>query len=274
MELYTTTSYELSRRLTERYSTSFSLSSSLFSTDIQPHIYAIYGLVRIADEIVDTYKKSDANSELKLLHDMVKSAIKSGYSTNPIVHAFACTVRNYKIEPSLINSFFESMQSDLTFNNNTTTKQYQDYIYGSAEVVGLMCLKIFTGKDDKLYAQLQKGAQALGAAYQKINFLRDIKDDYEQLGRVYFPGVKFETFNDDDKNEIIADIEADLKIAAPTISKLPIKARRAVAASYNYYYRLLQKLQKTPANTIKSRRIRLPNIEKGALLVKSRLSTK
>lgn len=270
MDLYTSTSYQLSRQLTRRYSTSFSLSSRFFSNEIQPHIYAIYGLVRIADEIVDTYKGGDAGELLNELEQHTERAIATGYSTNPIIHSFALTAREYSIDQILIAPFFRSMRLDLE-PQTYTDELYQDYIYGSAEVVGLMCLKVFTN-DTTLYEELAPGAAALGSAYQKVNFLRDIASDYKDLGRLYFPGVEYETFNEDTKSEIIADIQRDFNKSLPALRNLPPSSRKATYISYVYYQELLTKLRKTPAETIKSTRIRVSGARKLLLLAKALLT--
>ena len=268
MELYTATAYDTSRRLTRAYSTSFSKSITLFDEPLQPHIYAVYGLVRIADEIVDTYDGKNKAELLDELEEETYIAINRGYSPNPIVHAFALTAREYDIDRSIIRPFFESMAMDLepkTYNK----KEYERYIYGSAEVVGLMCLRIFVQGDHRLYGRLQKGAQALGAAYQKVNFLRDMAADYTDLGRVYFPGVEFDTFSDKDKARIVADIERDILYARKKLVRLPASSRNAVELSLAYYYALLKKLGNTPADVIKQQRIRISAVHKLALHVKT-----
>lgn len=261
MDLYTQTSYELSRALTLRYSTSFSASTELFDKSIRAHIFAIYGLVRIADEIVDTYDGSDKKKRLDDIESETYAAIQSGYSTNPIVHSFAQTARIFAISDSLIKPFFASMRMDLT-PQHYTEKTYKKYIYGSAEVIGLMCLRVFTGGNDKEYDLLAQGAMALGAAYQKVNFLRDIASDFNDRQRVYFPGVSFDSFTDQVKNTIIIDIERDFKKGYASIVNLPPTARRAVELSYNYYYELLKKLRLTPAATLKQQRVRVSNFRK------------
>ena len=266
MELYKSVSYKTSKLVTTEYSTSFGLSIRLFSATLRPHIYAVYGLVRIADEIVDSY---DGPGRAKLLSDLEKqtmAAIDLGYSTNPIVHAFALTARTYAIDSALIAPFFESMRMDIT-PKTFDQALYSSYIYGSAEVVGLMCLKVFTN-DEKLYAKLAKGASKLGAAYQKINFLRDIAADAQGLGRWYFPISSFETFDETAKKSIVRDIEKDLASAAKAISQLPDSSRKAVALSYNYYDELLQKIIHTPAAQLQQKRIRVNNLQKIALFIR------
>lgn len=270
MDLYAKTSYELAELLTKRYSTSFSLSSQLFDRSIRPDIFAIYGMVRIADEIVDTYRGDDARAQLDALQLAVTDAIRLSYSTNPILHAFALTARKFGIGRDLIEPFFDSMRTDLTatiFNE----ADYRRYIYGSAEVVGLMCLKVFVGGDAQRYEALKDGAQKLGAAYQKVNFLRDMKADYDELGRVYFPGVTFETFTENDKQAIIADIKRDFSAADPVISQLPKTAKKAVRASYYYYSELAGGLDAMSADQIKTSRARVADWRKLTLLAKARL---
>ena len=261
MDLYTKTSYELSRTLTLRYSTSFSKSSQLFDTSIRKYIFAIYGLVRIADEIVDTYQGKDSEALLDTLENDTYAAIKAGYSTNPIIHAFADTFRKFDIDRSLIKGFFKSMRTDIA-QTSFTQKQYETYIYGSAEVIGLMCLKVFVHGDADEYKHLEPGAKVLGAAYQKVNFLRDIASDYNDRGRVYFPGVNFETFSEADKRAIEKDIAADFKIARGAILQLPKNARKAVRLSFEYYNELLRTIEKTSAETLKTTRVSVPNTKK------------
>ncbi|MFZ1301830.1 MAG: phytoene/squalene synthase family protein [Candidatus Microsaccharimonas sp.] len=254
--------------MTKRYSTSFSASSRLFSPTIRRNVYAIYGLVRIADEVVDTYKGQDTEKVLKELQKELYVALDRGYSTNPIIEAFVLTAITYKIDESLIEPFFKSMMMDL--NPVIFTKElYKEYIYGSAEVIGSMCLRVFCEGDDKLYKELHKGARALGAAYQKVNFLRDMAADYHELGRVYFPDVHFGTFNDDIKQKIIVDIEKDFLLAKDALKNLPDGSRRAVEMSVVYYEALLKKLKKTPSDIIKQKRIRISNAGKTALYLKS-----
>lgn len=261
MDLYTKTSYELSRTLTLRYSTSFGKSSQLFSPEIRRHIFAIYGLVRIADEIVDTYQGTNSTQLLDSLEDTVYEAIKTGYDVNPIVHAFADTFRKFTIDTSLIKAFFESMRTDLT-KTSYTQSQYDTYIYGSAEVIGLMCLKVFVDGDQAEYEHLKPGAQLLGAVYQKVNFLRDIASDYNERGRVYFPGIDFASFSQADKQAIERDIAADFQAARGAIAQLPKSARKAVRLSFEYYSELLKSIEKASVETLKTNRISVPNTKK------------
>jgi len=269
MDLYTKTSYELSRHLTLQYSTSFGKSTKLFSKETQPHIFAIYGLVRVADEVVDTYTGDDQETILNELENETYRALKTGYSTNPLVHAFAITATQYDITETLIAPFFESMRLDLT-PQRYTSELYETYIYGSAEVIGLMCLKVFTGGDSAMYTQLEPGASSLGAAYQKVNFLRDIASDYDERGRVYFPGVDYDTFDKPTKDAIIADIRADFLNAKQALAQLPRDAQQAVGLSYLYYGELLKKLDAASVDEIKARRIRVSDTKKAALLLQSK----
>lgn len=267
MDLYTKTSYELSRTLTLRYSTSFGKSTKLFPKHMQAHIFAIYGLVRVADEIADTYEGVHKETLLNDLEQDVYRALEIQYSPNPLVHAFALTAAKFTINKALIEPFFKSMRLDLE-PQVYTQSLYKEYIYGSAEVIGLMCLRVFVHGDAQQYLQLMPGASALGAAYQKVNFLRDIASDYNDRGREYFPGVSFESFNDNDKNAIIEDIEADFKAAARAIEKLPNGSKKAVQLSYLYYLELLKKLKTTPAMILKNRRVRVSNSRKASLALK------
>lgn len=270
MEQYTLVSKELARHLTNRYSTSFSLSSRLFDTSIREDIYAIYGFVRIADEVVDTYRGNDAAQLLYDLHAQVLAAIKTGYSVNPIVHAFATTAREYAITDVLIAPFFASMKTDI-MATSFTAAAYKTYIHGSAEVIGLMCLKVFTGGNQQQYEDLKAGAMALGSAYQKVNFLRDIKADHEELGRMYFPGVTYESFDARQKTAIEEDIAKDFKRAELDITRLPASVRKAVQASYRYYNELFEKLKAATPSDIKTQRYRISDAKKVYLLTKTLL---
>lgn len=269
MDQYTTASYKASKIVTNVYSTSFGHSIRLFEASLRPHIYSIYGLVRIADEIVDTYDGTDKRQLLDDLESQTKTALVSGYSTNPIVHAFVTTARQFEIGSKLITPFFKSMRMDLnprTFNQAL----YETYIYGSAEVVGLMCLKVFTN-DASLYDFLEPGAKHLGAAYQKVNFLRDIAADAEGLGRWYFPTGSFDTFNEKAKAIIVKDIEKDFVSASKAISQLPGSSRKAVELSYQYYSELLKRIKQTSASELKLKRVRVNDIQKTTLFLRTSL---
>lgn len=265
METYDSVSYELSKKITTSYSTSFSLSTRLFPPTTRLHIYAIYGLVRIADEIVDTYKGSDADMILESFRVDTYEGIKRGYSTNPIIHSFARTAKQYGIDKELIEPFFLSMAMDLRpliYTNDL----YRTYIHGSAEVIGLMCLKVFCEGDDKKYRKLSSGAQALGSAYQKVNFLRDIATDSKQLGRLYFPSYTFDSFDEQAKASVIRDIEHDFKDAARGIVLLPKQFRLPIQMSYTYYHKLLDTIKETPLDVLKEKRIRVGTVKKAVLM--------
>lgn len=248
------------------FSTSFSFSSALFPKSIRRHIANIYGLVRIADEIVDTYRGEDALEILNQLEEETYRAINRKYSSNPIVHSFAQTAIKYDIDRSLIKAFFSSMRADLRVVKHTE-KSIDSYIYGSAEVIGLMCLNVFCEGDKNLYDQLAPAARSLGSVYQRVNFLRDLSPDIEDLGRTYFPEMK-NGITESSKNKAIARIISDLEKANADLEKLPQSSRKAVRLSRDYYSALLAKLQKTPATEIMNRRIRINNLHKIWMLVK------
>lgn len=272
MDLYTATSYRLAERLTKAYSTSFSLSSSLFEPSIRSHIFAIYGMVRLADEIVDTYQGTDSLQQLDKFEQQVLQtlAMSPPYSTNPIIHAFCITAKKFGIKKSLITPFFASMREDLT-RKTFSEQQYETYIYGSAEVIGLMCLRVFTEGDEERYKQLAPGAQALGKAYQKVNFLRDIAADWDERQRFYFPNTTFAVFDETAKREVEADIAQDFANAHVSINQLPQNAHRAVTTSELYYQKLLERIKNTPATTLKTTRIRVPNAYKIAVFARAKL---
>jgi phytoene synthase len=266
MDLYESVSYEISQIVTTHYSTSFAASTRLFPKSIRKHIYGLYGLVRIADEIVDTYKGLSAEKLLTSLHIDVLQALKDNYSTNPVVYAFSQTARTFGIDKSLIDPFFKSMAMDLT-KLTYTQGLYEEYIYGSAQVIGLMCLRVFCEGDQEMYLRLRPGAEALGAAYQKVNFLRDLSGDNNELGRMYFPGLVFSSIDQKAINGILSDIGKDFSVAKIYISKLPKKCQLPVRLSYTYYSHLLKKLEKTPIEILKTQRIRIPNSVKIGLFV-------
>lgn len=266
---YLSVAEHASKYLTNKYSTSFGTASKLFPDEIRQHIYNIYGLVRIADEIVDTYEGKDAMAVLDALELEVYEALKRMYSANIIVQSFVHTANTFGIKKDLIAPFFISMRYDSP-QHVYKTKEYSEYIYGSAEVVGLMCLKVFCNGDTAQYKQLEPGARALGSAFQKVNFLRDIKDDYERLGRYYFPVGSFDSFDDATKTEIIRDIQKDFAIAKDAISRLPRSAKLPVTVAYEYYLRLLTKLDAVTAEQIKQERIRVPDLVKLWLLIRVR----
>jgi 15-cis-phytoene synthase len=265
-ELYDHTALECSKLVTLRYSTSFSLGIKTLDSKFHFPIYAIYGFVRYADEIVDTFHEQDKTRLLKEFEAETFKAIQQGISLNPILHSFQDVVNRYSIGHDLIRAFLYSMEMDLT---RTIYDQagYEEYIYGSAEVVGLMCLKVFCEGDDVYYERLVSPARSLGAAFQKVNFLRDLKSDYDERGRVYFPGVSFERFSASDKLAIEKDIEADFDAAYKGILALPSGVKMGVYLAYVYYRKLFDKIRSCPANKIMHERIRIPDINKMGLLV-------
>lgn len=231
-------------------------------------IYAIYGYVRLADEIVDTFHDYDKERLLNRFKEQTWEAIEEKISTNPVLQSFQLVVHKYNIQRDLIEAFLHSMEMDL-HNHHYNANSYNEYIYGSAEVVGLMCLKVFCKGDQTEYERLKQPAKKLGAAFQKVNFLRDMKSDFNERGRVYFPGVDFNFFNDHMKEEIENEIEADFKEALEGIKQLPTEARFGVYVAYIYYQALLRKIKNLPAQSIRNSRIRVPNKEKFALLCAS-----
>ncbi|MEY4217229.1 MAG: hypothetical protein RLZZ68_1685 [Bacteroidota bacterium] len=261
-------SHEMSTLTTKRYSTSFSLGIRMLSQEIQKPIYAIYGFVRFADEIVDTFHDFDKAALLEDFRTQTYTAIAQGISLNPILNSFQWAVNYYNIPHDLIETFLESMKMDLN-KQAYDEEQYKKYILGSAEVVGLMCLKVFVSGDESEYQRLKPAAMKLGSAFQKINFLRDLNADYKALGRVYFPGIDMNEFNATVKHDIERDIEADFHAGYLGILELPKKARFGVYLAYIYYYKLFAKIKKTPAKVILNERIRIPNNRKVGLLLSS-----
>jgi|TARA_Y100000746_G_scaffold47224_1_gene36394 phytoene synthase len=262
-------SYSCSEKVTKTYSTSFSLATRLLSENIRKDIYNIYGFVRFADEIVDSfhdYNKSELFNDFSI--DLEK-AIRNKIHLNPILNSFQHTFHKYKIDKDLVDAFMKSMRMDLTKKKYNTVEEYKEYIYGSADVVGLMCLKVFVQGNNELYMKLKNNAMKLGSAFQKVNFLRDLKADKEDLNRTYFPNTKFEKLSELEKNEIINDIEDDFKMGLEGIKELPLDAKFGVFMAYRYYNQLLKKLKKTPATEIINRRIRVPNLKKIELLTRS-----
>ena len=266
--LFDTISYECSRNVTKAYSTSFSSAVRMLSSKIRQDIYNIYGFVRFADEIVDSFHDYDKEKLFTLFEADLESAIENKISLNPVLNSFQHTVAKYNIPRSLIDAFMNSMRLDLVKKEYTSIAEYNEYIYGSADVVGLMCLKVFTGNDDEKYEALKSSAMRLGSAFQKVNFLRDLKADTEDLDRTYFPSLNLNEMTDDVKREIIEEIEADLSAGYQGIVKLPAEAKFGVYTAYVYYKMLLKKLKNTPPMEIKTRRIRVPDYQKAGLLAK------
>lgn len=270
MNLFHELSQQCSKSTTEKYSTSFCSAIKLLHADLRQPVFNIYGFVRFADEIVDTFHGHDKASLLSEFKNDTWAAIDRGISLNPILHSFQLTVNEYHIPRHLTEAFFNSMEMDLT-SSTFTGDTYRQYIYGSAEVVGLMCLHIFCGNNNSLYETLKPYAQSLGAAFQKVNFLRDVKADYEQLSRTYFPGVDFNDFSSSSKKKIEEDIAADFAHAYEGILQLPVKARFGVYVAYKYYLSLFNKIKKTQARSILQQRIRIPNYGKAFILAKASL---
>lgn len=260
-------SHECSRITTRRYSTSFSSAIKLLHADIQGPIYDIYGFVRFADEIVDTFHEHDKATLLAEFKKDAYAAIDKEISLNPILHSFQRTVNRYNIDLALIEAFFKSMEFDLN-KANYDQVGYAEYIYGSAEVVGLMCLYVFCDGNKYEYEKLRPSAQSLGAAFQKVNFLRDVKADYQQLNRVYFPGVDFNSFTSEMKSSIEEDIENDFHIAYQGILRLPLTARFGVYLAYKYYLSLFKKIKAVKPQRILEERIRIPNYHKAWVAAK------
>ncbi len=257
-----------SRNTTERYSTSFSSAIRLLHQDLRQPIYNIYGLVRFADEIVDTFHEHDKITLITDFRKQTFDAIERGISLNPILHSFQLTVNQFKIDHQLIHAFFNSMEMDLD-NKQYNSETYNNYIYGSAEVVGLMCLYVFLEGDIEEYERLKPSARSLGAAFQKVNFLRDIKADYNQLDRTYFPGLDFSNFTERQKREIEDDIQKDFDDAYKGIIQLPAKARFGVYVAYKYYLSLFRKIKRLQPATILHERVRIPDYHKAMILVRA-----
>ena len=262
-------SYSCSEKVTKTYSTSFSLATRLLSENIRKDIYNIYGFVRFADEIVDSFHDYNKSELFNDFYIDLEKAIRNKIHLNPILNSFQHTFHKYKIDKDLVDAFMKSMRMDLTKKKYNTVEEYKEYIYGSADVVGLMCLKVFVQGNNELYMKLKNNAMKLGSAFQKVNFLRDLKADKEDLNRTYFPNTKFDKLSELEKNEIINDIEDDFKMGLEGIKELPLDAKFGVFMAYRYYNQLLKKLKKTPATEIINRRIRVPNLKKIELLTRS-----
>ncbi len=268
--LFDKVSYKTSKMVTRQYSTSFSLGIQFLHKDFHKPIYGIYGFVRFADEIVDTFHDFDKPSLLEEFKHETYSAIERGISLNPVLNSFQEVVNEYGIEKELIATFLKSMEMDL-HKKTYSEEGYKEYILGSAEVVGLMCLRVFTENNKSLYENLKPYAMALGSAFQKINFLRDLNADYKGMGRIYFPNANMDELNDQTKAEIEADIEKDFDNGLTGIKMLPKKARLGVYVAYIYYRSLFNKIKKLKASHIMEERIRIPNGQKLALFAGSYL---
>ncbi|SFT26750.1 Phytoene/squalene synthetase [Mucilaginibacter polytrichastri] len=273
MTLYDETCFECSKLITAKYSTSFSKGIKSFDKRFRNPIYAIYGFVRYADEIVDTFHEHDKLQLISEFRADAFEAISRGISTNPVLQSFQQVVNQYGIHHDLIDSFLRSMEMDLD-NKVYNRESYCTYIYGSAEVIGLMCLQVFCENDTVLYEQLRPKACSLGAAFQKINFLRDVKSDFEERGRTYFPNIDFNNFTETDKQHIEKEIKRDFDAALEGIIKLPTGAKLGVYVAYVYYLQLFKKISQTPASIIVQKRIRISNRRKIALYFKAVLQQK
>ncbi len=270
MDLYNEVCLETSKRVTKAYTTSFYYGIQMLGKAMRQPIYNIYGFVRFADEIVDTFTIGDKEKLLKKFIEDTWQAIEEKISLNPILHSFQQTVNQYNIEHSHIQTFIDSMAMDLE-QRTYTQAEYEKYILGSAEVVGLMCLHVFVNGDPEQYEKLKPGAMKLGSAFQKINFLRDMKADSQELGRIYFPNVDLTNFDGPTKKDIEKDIEAEFFDALKSIKQLPRSSRLGVYTAWLYYFGLLKKIKRLKPSTILNERVRISNSRKLALMGKARL---
>lgn len=268
-QLFDQTSFNCSKIVTKNYSTSFSLAVKMLSPNIREAIFSIYAFVRFADEIVDSFHGFEKEKLLNQFEKDYYKSMENGISLNPILNAFQITVKKYNITNDLVQDFLKSMRQDLNKSTYNTVEEFENYIYGSADVVGLMCLKVFVNGDEEKYENLKTPAMRLGSAFQKVNFLRDLKDDYEVLNRSYFPDVNLRALNEECKRKIISEIDSDFKEAYKGIILLPIEAKFGVYTAYIYYKRLLKKLKSTPSEKIMNARIRISNPLKLTLLARS-----
>ncbi|WP_203258561.1 phytoene/squalene synthase family protein [Hyunsoonleella ulvae] len=267
--LFDTVSYNCSKVVTKSYSTSFSLATKMLSNSIRMHIYNIYGFVRFADEIVDSFHSYDKEDLFERFSEDLENALKDRISLNPILNSFQYTYHKFNIDKSMVDAFMRSMRLDLHKSDYLSDQEYKDYIYGSADVVGLMCLKVFVKGDENKFNELKDTAMSLGSAFQKVNFLRDLKADFNELNRSYFPNIDLDNLDENSKKQIIDDIESDFEKGLSGIKKLPMEAKFGVFMAYRYYSQLLKKLKKTPALRIKDTRIRVSNPKKIELLMRS-----
>ncbi len=267
--LFDIVSRKCAKTVTKSYSTSFSSATKMLSPVIRQDIYNIYGFVRFADEIVDSFHNYNKAILFQRFEEDLEHALIDKISLNPILNAFQETVHKYNIERHLIDSFMKSMRLDLIKSDYLTDEEYKEYIYGSADVVGLMCLTVFVKGDKARYNVLKESAMSLGSAFQKVNFLRDLKADFEGLSRTYFPNTNLQDLDEASKQRIIADIEDDFEKGLSGINQLPIEAKFGVYAAYRYYKKLLTKLKRVPSSEIKNSRIRVPDHVKVSLLARS-----
>jgi len=266
--IFDNVSFDCSTKVTKAYSTSFSSAVKMLAPTIRQDIYNIYGFVRFADEIVDTFHDYDKEVLFAQFENDLTLCLSQKISLNPILNSFQHTVHNYNIPKDLIDAFMRSMKLDLFKTKYTTVEEYNEYIYGSADVVGLMCLKVFVNGNDEKYEELKNSAMRLGSAFQKVNFLRDLKADFEDLSRTYFPNTDLSKLDEVSKQQIIEEIQADFDAGFTGIQKLPLEAKFGVYTAYIYYKKLLTKLKKTPSLEIKNTRIRVPDYQKVGLLAK------
>ena len=269
MNLYDEVSFKTSKLITKRYSTSFSIAVRSLPLEMRQSIYSIYGFVRLADEIVDTFDNCDQKLILEDFENDYYKALKQGISMNPVLQSFAITVKKHEFPIELVDSFLKSMKADLSKQVYDNVSELDDYIHGSANVVGLMCLLVFVNGDKERYKELQEPAMKLGSAFQKVNFLRDLKADTQGLNRLYFPDVDMDNFTEETKYSLIKNIEYDFHEAEKGISELPGRSKLAVFIAFTYYKKLLQKLKNTPANEIIKTRIRVQDTTKFVLLGKA-----
>ena len=267
--IFDTVSKDCSKIITQTYSTSFSMATKMLSNSIRQDIYNIYGFVRLADEIVDSFHDYDKKGLFIQFEADLEAALINKISLNPILNSFQETYHNYGIDKEMVNAFMNSMRQDLHKTVYQTVEEYKNYIYGSADVVGLMCLKVFVKGDHQKYEKLKETAMALGSAFQKVNFLRDLKADHDELNRTYFPNTDLNNLDEISKKAIIDDIEKDFAEGLQGIKQLPLEAKFGVFMAYRYYNQLLIKLKTTPALEIKSTRIRVPDYKKVELLTRS-----
>ena len=267
--IFDTVSQDCSRIITQTYSTSFSMATKMLSNSIRQDIYNIYGFVRLADEIVDSFHDYDKEALFVQFEADLEAALINKISLNPILNSFQQTYHTYAIEKNMVDAFMNSMRQDLHKTVYHTEEEYKNYIYGSADVVGLMCLKVFVNGDNERYETLKQTAMALGSAFQKVNFLRDLKADHDELNRTYFPNTDLNNLDELSKQAIIDDIENDFSEGLKGIKQLPLDAKFGVFMAYRYYNQLLKKLKTTPALEIKSTRIRVPDYKKVELLTRS-----
>lgn len=267
--IFDTVSGKASKLVTKEYSTSFSLATKMLGSSIQQDIYNIYGFVRFADEIVDSFQGYNQEDLFNDFEEQLYKAIDTKISLNPILNAFQITYHKYNLSLKYVEAFMKSMRADLSKSIYSTEEEYEAYIYGSADVVGLMCLQVFVRGDVEQFEVLKLSAMKLGSAFQKVNFLRDLKEDYDQLGRTYFPNTDLESLNEQSKQKLIQEIELDFEKGYQGILKLPKEAKFGVFVAYRYYKQLLKKIANTPALEIKNTRIRVADYKKMELLTRS-----